>query len=136
MKKFEPEQYTKYEKARILGPRALQIRANAPILLKISKEKLEELNYDPIKIAELEFEAGILPITVKRPLPKKIERKLPEPKEIIKKEEKIKETKEEIPEEKAIVEEAEEKEMEEEEMTEEAIAEEIEAAETEEELEE
>ncbi len=74
--KFNPEHYTKYEKARILGARALQISANAPILLKIEKEELEELNYDPIKIAELEFEAGILPITVKRPLPKKVKRKI------------------------------------------------------------
>jgi len=65
------ESYTKYEKARILGARALQLSMNAPILLNISKEKLEELSYDPLKIAEIEFESGILPITIKRPFPKK-----------------------------------------------------------------
>ena len=100
--KFDPEQYTKYERARILGARALQISANAPILIKISEEKLEEMNYDPIKIAELEFEEGILPITVKRPLPKKIEikkKEVEEEKEEEKKEEKKEEEKEEVSEE-------------------------------------
>jgi len=80
--------YTKYERARILGARALQISANAPILLKLSKDELESLNYDPIKIAELEFNAGILPITVKRPFPKFVERNNIHFKEIVKEEEK------------------------------------------------
>jgi len=84
---LSPEHYTKYEKARILGARALQISDNAPILLRIEKESLESFNYNPIKIAELEFDSGILPITVKRPLPKKIEEELQEPEEIIKTEE-------------------------------------------------
>jgi len=67
------ETYTKYEKARILGARALQLSMNAPILMNISKEKLEEINFDPLKIAEIEFESGILPITIKRPFPRKEE---------------------------------------------------------------
>jgi len=67
------EGYTKYEKARILGARALQLSMNAPFLLSIPKEKLEEISFDPLKIAEIEFNAGILPITVKRPFPKKEE---------------------------------------------------------------
>ena len=67
------KKYTKYEVARILGARALQISMNAPLLLNISKEKLEEMDFNPLKIAELEFEADILPITVKRPLPQKTE---------------------------------------------------------------
>ena len=65
--------FTKYEVARIIGARALQISMNAPILINVEKEKLEELNYDPIKIAELEFKSGILPISIKRPMPKKFE---------------------------------------------------------------
>jgi DNA-directed RNA polymerase subunit K len=73
MKTLLKDNYTKYEIARILGARALQISANAPILLKLSKEQLEEMRYDPIKIAESEFEAGILPISIRRPLPKKKE---------------------------------------------------------------
>ncbi len=71
------QQFTKYEIARIIGARALQISMNAPILLALKKEQLEELNYDSLKIAELEFRSGILPITVKRPYPqpKKLEEK-------------------------------------------------------------
>ena len=68
------ENYTKYEKARILGARALQLSMNAPILLNISKAQLEEIWYDPLKIAEIEFDAHILPITIKRPLPEKVEK--------------------------------------------------------------
>jgi DNA-directed RNA polymerase subunit K len=67
------EKYTKYEIARILGARALQIAMNAPLLLDIKKEKLEELNYDPLKIAEMEFNSAVLPITVRRPMPQKEE---------------------------------------------------------------
>jgi DNA-directed RNA polymerase subunit K len=70
------QSYTKYEIARILGARALQIAMDAPLLIKIEKEKLEIMKYDPISIAEAEFNSGILPITVKRPLPRRIEGKL------------------------------------------------------------
>ena len=68
---FNPESYTKYEKARIIGARALQLSMNAPMLLKVSKEEIEKLNYDPLKIAEMEFFSGVLPITVRRPMPQK-----------------------------------------------------------------
>ena len=69
------QEYTKFERARIIVARALQISANAPIILKLDKETLESINYDPIKIAEMEFEEEVLPITAHRPLPKKMERK-------------------------------------------------------------
>jgi DNA-directed RNA polymerase subunit K/omega len=62
-------QFTKYEQARILGSRALQVSMGAPYLIKISKKRLEELKYNPLEIAKLEFEAGVIPITVIRPLP-------------------------------------------------------------------
>ena len=65
---------TKYEKARILGARALQIAMGAPILAKMKKAKYVELNYNPIEIAKVEFEKGVLPLTIKRPLPEKLER--------------------------------------------------------------
>ena len=68
--------YTKYETARILGARSLQIAMDAPILLKISESKLKEIKYDSLKIAEMEFDSDVLPITVKRPLPKRKEEKL------------------------------------------------------------
>ena len=38
--------FTKYEKARILGARALQIAMNAPLLIKINPEDLEKIKYD------------------------------------------------------------------------------------------
>ena len=72
---------TKYEKARIIGARALQIAMNAPVLIKISKEKLEEINYDAIRIAEIELDSNALPISVKRPMPKKNEEELKRSKE-------------------------------------------------------
>ncbi len=56
---IEKEQYTKYEKARIIGARALQIAMGAPVLIETD-------DIDPIEIAIYEFEQGIVPITVKR----------------------------------------------------------------------
>jgi len=66
-------EFSKYERARILGARALQISMDAPILSKMDKEELENLNFDPLRIAEIELDSGVLPITVKRPMPKKKE---------------------------------------------------------------
>jgi DNA-directed RNA polymerase subunit K/omega len=66
----DPEKFTKYERARILGSRALQVSMGAPYLIKLSKKQLEELKYNPLDIAKLEFEADVIPITVVRPLPK------------------------------------------------------------------
>ena len=69
-------QFTKYELARILGARALQIAMDAPLLLKIDEKELEEISYNPIEIAKRELSAGVLPITVNKPLPKKKEAKI------------------------------------------------------------
>jgi len=49
------DDFSKYEVARILGARALQIAMNAPLLIKITNEDLEKIRYDPIKIAEVEL---------------------------------------------------------------------------------
>lgn len=64
--------YTKYEKARIIGARALQIAMGAPMLLKLGDEDLKKINYNPVEISKMEFNEGILPITIKRPLPGKV----------------------------------------------------------------
>lgn len=64
--------FTKYEIARIIGARALQIGMGAPFLLKLDKEKLEEINYNPVEIAKMEFDKKILPLTIKRPMPDKL----------------------------------------------------------------
>ena len=64
---------TKYEKARLIGARALQIAMGAPLLLELKEEDLEKINYNPIEIAKLELLKGVLPITIRRPMPKKAE---------------------------------------------------------------
>lgn len=66
---MNPEIFTKYEKARIIGARALQIAMGAPLLVTLKEDELEKIMYNPISIAKIEFEKGILPITIKRPLP-------------------------------------------------------------------
>ena len=53
--------YTRFEKARIIGARALQISMGAPSLIKIPKGVIS-----PIEIAMLEFNKDAIPITVKR----------------------------------------------------------------------
>lgn len=73
--------FTKYERARILGARALQIAMNAPLLIKIGKDDLEKINYDALKIAEVELDSGVLPISIKKPFPQKKEEALKRVKE-------------------------------------------------------
>ena len=51
--------YTRYERARIIGARALQISMGAPVLIEVDKK-------EPIDIAYMELEMGVIPITVKR----------------------------------------------------------------------
>jgi DNA-directed RNA polymerase subunit K/omega len=56
------DRFTRFEVARLIGARALQISLGAPILVK-TEEK------DPIKIARLEFKQKLIPMTIKRRLP-------------------------------------------------------------------
>ncbi|BCU68270.1 DNA-directed RNA polymerase subunit K [Sulfolobales archaeon HS-7] len=56
---------TKYERARIIGTRALQLSMGAIPLLDESVIK----GLDTLAIAELELERGVLPITIRRRLP-------------------------------------------------------------------
>ncbi|MBI4896188.1 MAG: DNA-directed RNA polymerase subunit K [Candidatus Aenigmarchaeota archaeon] len=51
---------TRFEKTRIISARALQISMGAPILVKCKV-------FSPKEIAIAEFDADVLPITVKRP---------------------------------------------------------------------
>ncbi len=62
--------HTKYEEARIIGGRALQISMGAPFLIKLKDKDLEKIGYNPIEIAKLEFKENLIPITIKRPLPR------------------------------------------------------------------
>ena len=50
---------TRYERARLIGARALQISLGAPVLIDIDKG-------EPIDLAMAELEQGVIPITVKR----------------------------------------------------------------------
>ncbi|HHI01302.1 DNA-directed RNA polymerase subunit K [Thermococcus aggregans] len=53
--------YTRFEKARIIGARALQIAMGAPVLIDIPE------GATPLEAAMMEFEKGVIPITVIRP---------------------------------------------------------------------
>ncbi|MEK6875664.1 MAG: DNA-directed RNA polymerase subunit K [Nanoarchaeota archaeon] len=88
---MEIEKFSKYEKARILGARALQIAMNAPLLIKIEQEDLEKIKFDPIKIAEIELTSNILPISVDRPFPEKKNEELKKVKEKKIRDEKVEE---------------------------------------------
>ncbi len=67
------QEFSKYERARIIGARGLQISMDAPLLVDIDEKSLHAINYDPLKIAEEELESGVLPISVNKPMPKKKE---------------------------------------------------------------
>lgn len=56
-----PMLYTRFERARILGARALQISMGAPGVLDALSTEI-----DPMSIAVREFEAGRVPLTVRR----------------------------------------------------------------------
>jgi DNA-directed RNA polymerase subunit K len=60
--------FTKFEMARIIGARALQLSMGAPMLIK----KPEDV-FDTTEIARMELESGVLPITIKRPKPIRLE---------------------------------------------------------------
>ena len=51
--------YNRYEKARIIGARALQIAYGAPVLIDTAQT-------EPILIAAEEYDAGVLPFTVRQ----------------------------------------------------------------------
>ncbi len=59
-----PAKLTRFERARIVGARALQIAMGAPIIIQVP-----EARAGPIDIALLELDSGILPLTIRRTLP-------------------------------------------------------------------
>ncbi|MBS3164273.1 DNA-directed RNA polymerase subunit K [Candidatus Woesearchaeota archaeon] len=62
---------TKYERARIIGARALQLAMGAPFILKFTKKDLEDVRFNTVELAKREFEAGVVPIGIRRQLPGK-----------------------------------------------------------------
>lgn len=59
------DRLTRFEVARIVGARSLQIALGAPVLVKVP----DELKNDPIGIAKLELKQKVIPLTVRRTLP-------------------------------------------------------------------
>jgi DNA-directed RNA polymerase subunit K len=53
------QQHNRYEKARIIGARALQVSYGAPVLIETGET-------DPILIAADEYDRDVLPFTVRR----------------------------------------------------------------------
>ena len=62
--KIGPPKLTRFERARIVGARALQVSLGAPILIEL----VLSLS-DSIDIAIAELREGVLPMTIRRTLP-------------------------------------------------------------------
>jgi DNA-directed RNA polymerase subunit K len=58
-KKATSKKFTRFEKARILGSRAIQLSMGAKPLVKVTED------LDPIDIALAELKADVLPLNVK-----------------------------------------------------------------------
>ncbi len=65
----EDNNFTAYEKARLIGARALQLAQGAKPLIEFSEEDFHAVRFNPVDIAKKEFEAGVIPISVRRKLP-------------------------------------------------------------------
>jgi DNA-directed RNA polymerase I, II, and III subunit RPABC2 len=59
-----PPKLTRFERARIVGARSLQVSLGAPILAPLPDEVV-----DPIDIAVVELREKVLPMTIRRTLP-------------------------------------------------------------------
>ncbi len=55
------ENYTHYERVRILSARALQISQGAPLLVKVPKGTI-----NPLEIAKMEWEKEVIPVDSRR----------------------------------------------------------------------
>jgi DNA-directed RNA polymerase I, II, and III subunit RPABC2 len=67
-----PPKLTRFEKARIVGARSLQLTMGAPAFVPIEKGLR-----DPIMIATSELESGALPISIRRTLPNGVHQDIP-----------------------------------------------------------
>ena len=59
-----PPKLTRFERARIVGARAMQISMGAPVLLDVDIKETS-----PISIALMELREKVLPISIRRSLP-------------------------------------------------------------------
>jgi DNA-directed RNA polymerase I, II, and III subunit RPABC2 len=67
-----PSKLTRFERARIIGARALQVSLGAPILAEIPDSMS-----DPVDIALAELEGNVLPMTLRRALPDRTYQDIP-----------------------------------------------------------
>jgi len=68
-----PKRLTRYERARIISARALQLSLGAPPLVELSQLK----TLDTLEIAEKELELELLPVTIARRIPGKKKQLVP-----------------------------------------------------------
>ncbi len=68
--RFGQKVMTRFEKARVIGARALQISMGAPPLI-------ESKATTPLEIAEEELREAVLPMTIRRRLPDRTHQDLP-----------------------------------------------------------
>ena len=52
-------EHSRFEKARVIGARALQISMGAPVQIKVPEEII-----DPVIIAQMEYDKGVIPIDI------------------------------------------------------------------------
>ena len=52
-------EHSRFEKARVIGARALQISMGAPVQIKVPKEII-----DPVIIAQMEYDKNVIPIDI------------------------------------------------------------------------
>jgi len=62
--KIGPRKITRFERARVVGARALQISMGAPVLVDASPG-----SKSPIDIALIELDENVLPMSIRRSLP-------------------------------------------------------------------
>ncbi len=52
-------EHSRFEKARVIGARALQISMGAPVDIKVPKDII-----DPVLIAQMEYDSNAIPIDI------------------------------------------------------------------------
>jgi DNA-directed RNA polymerase subunit K len=57
----DTKKLTRFEKAKVIGARALQLAMGAPVLIKVPKGTVKSID-----LAMLEFEKGAIPISIVR----------------------------------------------------------------------
>lgn len=67
-----PPKLTRFEKARIIGGRSLQLAMGAPAFVPA-----DEVTKDPITLAMAELASGALPISIRRSLPSGVYQDIP-----------------------------------------------------------